>query len=171
MAYADASKVGSPGLSGAEVLIKINTMVSSNITILLVLLVVMIVLGFGLFYFVKSLMKTLHNYYSNRSVVDTSGADSLKDKTADNEEYPDTSDPDNQDDGDLRAVIDPTNFMPKSKRDFLTSVKLENKEYNAEKTQFVTRRLNYIKNDDVVDDKILYKDYDDYDYTIRGQDE
>lgn len=156
-------------MSGAQVLQKINTMVSSNITIIFILVILIVVLGIGMFYFTRSLIKTLNNYYRNRIVVDTSGGDSLKDKSADNEDYPDPADPDSKEDDELKAVIDPSNFMAKGKRDFLTNLKIENKEYNKEKTEFVTRRLNYSTNDDIVDDKIMYKDYDNYDYTVQEE--
>lgn len=151
-----------PVMSGVQVLQKINYMVNSNITILFILVLVIVVLGFGLYYFTKSLIKTLNNYYRYRVVIDTSSSDSLKDKSADNEAYPDTSA--EQDDDELRMVIDNTNFMPKSKRDFLAKLKIENTEYNREKTEFVTRRLNYQENDDIIDDKIMYKDHDNYSY-------
>lgn len=102
----------------------------------------------------------------------TSNSESLKDKAADNEEYPEQSDPNNPDvegEDDMRVVVDPAKFMPKPKRDFIGKLTLENKDYNKDKTEFVTRKLNYPENDDIVDEKILYKDYDNYQYDYNTE--
>jgi hypothetical protein len=98
--------------------------------------------------------------------VNTSNSGSLKDKTADNEDYPEQVDENEQKDDDevFRVAVDPAKFMPKTKRDFLTDLNIQNKTYNEEKTNYVTRRLNYTHNDDVVNANILYKNYDDYNY-------
>ena len=47
--------------------------------------------------------------------------------------------------------------MPKHKKNFLKDLETSNKAYNEEKTQLLTKRLNYPVNDDIVDSKILYK--------------
>lgn len=155
-----------PGVSSVQVMKQLDSMIKSNITIILILILLIAIFGFGLYYFGSSLISTLNKYYAQRDQTRTSNSESLKDKAADNEEYPEQPDPNNPsvDDEDLRVPVDPTKFMPKSKRDFITKLALENKAYNKDKTEFVTRKLNYPENDDVVDDKILYKDYDNYQY-------
>lgn len=155
-----------PGVSSVQVMKQLESMIKSNITIILILLAMLILLGFGLYYFVSSLISTLSKHYSRKEMNRTSNSESLKDKAADNEEYPEQSDPNNPDveEDDMRMVVDPTKFMPRPRRDFITKLTLENKDYNKEKTEFVTRKLNYPENDDIVDEKILYKDYDNYQY-------
>jgi hypothetical protein len=159
------------GVSSVKVLKQLNSMIKSNITIIIILFVMVVILGFGLYYFVNSLISTLSKYQSRKEMNRTSNSESLKDKAADNEEYPEQSDPNNIDveEDDMRVVVDPTKFMPKPKRDFISKLTIENKEYNKDKTEFVTRKLNYPENDDVVDDKILYKDYDDYQYDYNTE--
>lgn len=154
------------GASSIQILKQIDTMIKNNIITIIILLILLSVLGFGLYYFVKSIITTLSKYYTMKDAnkVPTVNSDSLKDKAADNEEYPEQSDPNNPDEDDLRIVVDPSKFMPKAKRDFITKLTLENKGYNNAKTEFVTRKLNYNENDDIVDEKILYKEYDNYKY-------
>ncbi len=153
-----------PGVSSVQVVKQLDTMIKNNITVIIILLVIVAVLGFGLYYFGKSFVATLSKYYEMKELNKTSNSESLKDKAADNEEYPEQPDPNNPEEEDLKIVVDPSKFMPKAKRDFITKLTLENKGYNQAKTEFVTRKLNYDTNDDIVDSKILYKDYDNYNY-------
>lgn len=150
-----------PATSSALVLQKIGNMISSNVFIIIVFILLVLVLLFGLYYFVNSFIKTLSNYYTLTNQQPPSVSDSLKDKSADNEYYPDPAEDEEEP---LAISVDPTKFMPKSKRDFLKRIEQENKDYNEEKTNLMTRRLNYPENDDIVDSRILYKDYDDYTY-------
>lgn len=153
-----------PGVSSVQVMKQLDTMINNNITVIVILLVILTVLGFGLYYFGKSFVTTLSKYYEMKESKKTSNSESLKDKAADNEEYPEQPDPNNPEEEDLKIVIDPSKFMPKAKRDFVSKLTLQNKGYNQAKTEFVTRKLNYDENDDIVDSKILYKDYDNYNY-------
>lgn len=154
------------GVSSVQVMKQLDSMIKSNITIIIILLIMLVAFIFGLYYFGSSLISTLSKYYTSKANNNTFNAESLRDKAADNEEYPEPSDPNNLDveEDDLRPMVDPSRFMPKAKRDFLNKLALENREYNNEKTEFVTRKLDYPENDDVIDDKILYKDYDNYQY-------
>lgn len=150
-----------PATSSALVLQKIGNMIASNVFIIIVFILLVLLLLFGLYYFVTSLVKTLSNYYTLTNQHPPSVSDSLKDKSADNEYYPDPA----EDEEPLAIPMDPTKFMPRSKRDFLKRIEQENKDYNEEKTNLMTRRLNYPENDDLVDARILYKDYDNYTYS------
>lgn len=153
-----------PGVSSVQVLKQLDLMIKNNVMVIVILLIVVAVLGFGLYYFSSSFISTLTRYYDMKQTNKTSNSESLKDKAADNEEYPEQPDPNNPEEEDLKIVVDPSKFMPKAKRDFITKLTLENKGYNDAKTEFVTRKLNYENNDDIVDSKILYKDYDNYNY-------
>lgn len=155
-------------LPPSAVLEMIKSMISNNISILCIMFVLLVFLGASLMYFGSSLLKTLKNYYINRgmSQKDAASSNSLKSKVADDEVY---QEPHNPNDAEpepetQKAKVDPASFMPRSKKDFLSNLVVENAKYNEDKTMLMTRRLNYPVNDDVVDEKILYKDYDNYKY-------
>lgn len=155
-------------LSPAVIVEKIQRMINNNIAIVLILFVLIGLLGVSLAYFASSMFKTLKDYYINRGVTKPSPAstNSLKDKNADNEVYEEPASPDDENETETKFKIeaDPTEFMPKHKKDFLKDLETSNKQYNEDKTQFMTKRLNYPVNDDIVDSKILYKEYDNYTY-------
>ncbi len=157
-----------PGASSVTVMKQLDSMIKSNISIIFILLVVLLVLGFGLYFFSKSLFSTLSKYNTQKEMNRTTSSESLKDKAADNEEYIEQEQDDIEPDS-FKMVADPSKFMPKPKRDFLKKLDIENREYNKEKTEFVTRKLNYGENDDVVDSKILYKDHDNYTYDYNTE--
>jgi flagellar basal body-associated protein FliL len=155
-------------LNPAVIVEKIQRMINNNIAIVFILVLLVIFLMVSLFYFGSSIFKTLKDYYINREVSkpDPSTTNSLKDRNADNEVY---EEPSNENDADqtndeFKVQVDPVKFMPRARRNFIKELEIENKQYNEDKTQFMTKRLNYPVNDDVVDDKILYKDYDNYRY-------
>lgn len=147
---------------------KLNSMINSNVLIIGILFLLIGALVMGLYFFLRSLITTLTEYHTriqnSQNVKNVS--ESLNDRSADNEYYPEPRDPDSTDleDGISGDRIDPTKFMSRKKREFLKNLELENQTYNKEKTDMMVRRLNYPENDDIVDSKILYKDYDDYKY-------
>jgi hypothetical protein len=162
------NNLNDPSLSPAVIVEKIQRMINNNIAIVVILFVLIGFLGVSLGYFASSMFKTLKDYYINRGVTKPNPAstNSLKDKNADNEVYeePTNPDDDNAEETDFKIEADPTEFMPKHKKNFLKDLETSNKQYNEEKTQLMTKRLNYPVNDDIVDSKILYKDYDNYTY-------
>jgi len=148
---------------------KINSMIAQNVLIIGMLIALLAGLLYGLYYFTNSFITTLSIYHtaSKNSRATQNVSESLGDKSADNEFYPEPKDPNDDSIGELgqgATFVDPAKFMPKKKREFLKRLDEENKEYNAQKTEMMTRRLNYPENDDVVNSKVLYKDYDDYQY-------
>jgi hypothetical protein len=154
--------------SPAVIVEKIQRMINNNIAIVLILFVLIGLLGVSLFYFASSMFKTLKDYYIYRGVTKSTPAstNSLKDKNADNEVYEEPTDPDdkNAEVTTFKFEADPIQFMPKHKRNFLKDLEISNKQYNEDKTQLMTKRLNYPVNDDVIDSKIFYKEYDNYTY-------
>ncbi len=155
-------------LDPAVIVEKIQRMINNNIAIVFILVLLVIFLIVSLFYFGSSMFKTLKDYYINREVSksDPSTTNSLRDKNADNEIYeePTNEDDADQTDAEFKIQVDPAKFMPRARRNFVKELDIENKQYNEDKTQFMTKRLNYPVNDDIVDEKILYKDYDNYTY-------
>lgn len=165
------NNLNDPSLSPAVIVEKIQRMINNNIAIVFILFLLIGFLGVSLFYFSSSIFKTLKDYYINKgaSKPDPKSSNSLKDKNADNEVYEEPSNPndaevDTDNDTSFKIDVDPTQFMPKYKKDFLSALQTENKQYNEEKTQLMTKRLNYPVNDDIVDAKILYKEHDNYTY-------
>lgn len=156
-----------PVLSPAAVMDMIRRMINNNISIIFVLVLVILFLLASLYYFGSSLLNTLKNYYINRGgpQKDASVSNSLKSKIADDEVYQEPNDPnDAEPEPEPKTKVDPKTYMPRTKKDFLANLAIENAKYNEDKTLLLTRRMNYPENDDIVDDKILYKDYDNYKY-------
>lgn len=155
------AKIGDtmPAGSSSAVMDRINNMITDNFVSLAVMTVLIIVLFALLGYFSYSLISTVLDYYKNKNIpeVGTAKTDSILDKSADNEVYED-SDEQNV------SKVDPKKFMPKAKRDFLDQLELENTLYNKETTDKLTKQLKYPENDDLINEKILYKKYDDYKY-------
>jgi hypothetical protein len=139
-----------------------------------VLVLLLIALVLALYYFASSLIATISNYNLNRNVAKNvlKGGDSLKDTVADNETYPEPIDPDDPDpDVDLAPKEDPKKFMPRAKREFIRDLELQNVAYNQQKTDILVNDLNFPLNDDLVDDKVMYADYDNYQYTNQSNDD
>ena len=145
----------------------INNMIYNNWLIIGVFLLLLVALALSLYYFATSLISTISTYNTNRVTLKqfSKGGDSIKDTSADNELYPEPIDPDDvEPDFNVTPQIDPKKFMPRPKREFISELELQNVDYNKKKSDFLINELNYVENDDVVDDKVLYADYDDYKY-------
>lgn len=155
-------------LNPAVVAEKIQRMINNNIAIVLILVLLIGFLGVSLFYFGNALFTTLKNFYINREVSRSTptSTNSLKDRKADNEIYEEASNPNDAElpETELKVEVDMKQFMPRYKKDFINALETGNKQYNEDKTQLMTKRLNYPENDDIVDQKILYKAYDNYTY-------
>lgn len=179
MATCDAScsPTGCSGIPNSEVLLKkINIMITDNYTLLFVLVIILGVLGVSLWYFISSFKKTIKNYLDGkREVLEAGKAAPPKDKkqTAsmvggdpknpqeDNEIYymdPKTDNP---------TLVDPNEFLPKEKKAFLSSVDTAYEDYNLHKTRYITSTYNGRDNDDIINDQVMYSDYDDYDYKLQ----
>lgn len=161
--------------NSAVIMKKLNSMIAQNVLIIVMLIAILAGLLYGLYYFVSSLINTLSVYRTaiKNSQALKSASESLADRAADNEFYPEPKDP-NDDSigelGDARTMVDPAKFMPKNKRAFIKNLEANNTDYNKQKTDLMTRRLNYPENDDLVNSKVLYKDYDDYQYDYDDKD-
>ncbi len=153
------------GGKAVQVLQKIDNMINGNMLILGVFLLLLIALGLSLYYFVSSLIQTVTIHNTNKLEIRSKlkGGNSIKDTTADNEIYLEPGDKDDIE-VDLAPAIDPKKFMPRGKREFISQLKLDNLDYNKKKTEILVNDLNYTENDDLVDDKILFPDYDNYEY-------
>jgi membrane protein insertase Oxa1/YidC/SpoIIIJ len=163
------------GGNSAKILEKINNMISSNMLILGVFFLLLVALCLALYYFVSSLMFTISNHNISKVTLKsqlTSKGESVKDTTADNETYPEPVNPnDAEAEFDLTPQVDPKKFMPRGKREFISLLTAENEDYNKKKTEILVNEFNYAENDDIVDEKVLYADYDDYKYKYGKEDD
>jgi hypothetical protein len=151
--------------SSSSIMRKINTMVNSNIFTLVIMCGILIVLFLMLSYFVFSLYKNISVYLKYSKSKDArKGSDSILDKAADNESYEilDETTFGNP------STIEPKKFMPKPKRTFIKKLEQDNVVYNKEKTDYLIKELQYPENDDLVNDSLLYKQYDNYTYNYNN---
>jgi lipopolysaccharide export LptBFGC system permease protein LptF len=143
---------------------KIESMISDNYTMLFILLVVLLIVGFALIYFVSSLGKTLQVWWKNKqekqkALADTGGAsDNPRSPMDDDVTYYENP----KDDPD--SSTDPFTYAPKGQRDFDQDINATYQSYNEEKTQYIATTYNGKKNDDILDRSVMYKEYDDYSY-------
>lgn len=126
----------------------ISRMLSDNYTMLIIFAIVIALLIMVLSYFIKNTMRTLKDYKSNLQ-----RSEAPKDK--DSEVYVD-------DDND-NAVVDPKAYQESNKLNFMKQMDNAYQDYNLEKTSYIRATYNRT-NDDVVDNRVVYKKYDDYVY-------
>lgn len=156
-------------MSGMMLIKKLQNMLSDNYTMLVIMVVLIGVLGLVLFYFANSLSNTLTNYYKNKKVAEDAStstaaiSDNQRDVKADNEIYYENvqDDPNKQ---------DPVSFLDKTKQDFIAELDSQYKDINTLKTQYISSTYSGKQNDDVIDQKVLYKDYDNYKYDLAPDD-
>lgn len=130
----------------------------------------------GLYYVGKDLYKIITTYYKqsfsvtpskpkDKTDVDpTNSGTNPFDPTADNEFYPidDESVP-KQQFGIAGPFVAKDSRNPNEKK-FYDMVDTKYKDYNNQKTQYITKTYQEEENDDIIDDKIVYSKYDDYSY-------
>ena len=125
----------------------ISRMLSDNYTLLIVFLVVTILLGVVLIYFVKQFRSTYTDYKKHLERSD-------QQQETDNEvELTDEE----------RKLVDPVKYQAPEKTKFYDTVGDVYKEYNTEKTNYI-KSLYGTENDDYIDEKMAYKSHDNYDY-------
>lgn len=156
---------GCANMSGMMLVKKLQNMLSDNYTMLVIMVVLIGILGLVLFYFGNSLSKTLTNYYKNKKVANDAStataavSDNQRDEKADNEiYYEDVKDDPNK--------KDPALYFDKTKRDFIEDLDSQYKDINTLKSQYISSTYNGKQNDDIIDQKVLYKDYDNYKYDL-----
>lgn len=147
-------------------------LVNDNYTILIVFVVLSVFLLLIFLYFFKNVMNTikLYNKHAKRLELAPAPTDNQYDKDADNEKYKSKDiDPD-VDAFNLRAIEDPADYMPRTKKEFIKEMDTKYQEYNTLKSDYII--TNHKKtSDDVVDSQVLFKKYDDYKYNPKKVDE
>lgn len=126
----------------------------------------------GIVYLSKHVAKIIADYKKNRGMrEDKTGTPSTvdpnpdsqnpRDKTADDEVY-DESATTNK----LSSIApkQPYEYMAKPQLDFYKVMDEQYKEYNTLKTQYIANTYSGRENDDFIDRKVTYPDYDNYTY-------
>lgn len=140
-----------PGGDMDDVIVKnyIGRMLSDNYTLLIVFVLVSAMIIFVLNYFFKQARATYNDYKKNKA----QSASNPDDPQADNEIEPDEND----------EPVDTKKYQDAGKQQFYKNIDTAYKEYNTEKSKYI--EVNYGKeNDDYVDQKVAYREYDDYNY-------
>jgi hypothetical protein len=148
---------------GVVLMKKIENMIGDNYTLIFLWFIVTVILGISLFYFLNSIKKTLKDFFNARKEFNTKTQSSSQSSnnpriaTDDNYLY-------YEDVKEEPTNIDPTEYMPASKRKALEDLKSKFTTYNETKTQYIQNTYSGRKNDDTIDDKVLYAEYDEYRY-------
>lgn len=150
MAEAVATNKCNAEVSESTIIGVINKMLGDNWTLLVIFIVLSGVLIALFFFFLGQLKETLKDYYKNQG-----GAKMIGEKPVDNEIYDeDETDP---------TVID--RHMDISTGNFYKEVDKQYKDYNFEKGEYIKTTYNLDESDDVVDRRMLFSKYDDYEYS------
>lgn len=122
-------------------------MITDNYGLLFLLLILVVVLVFLLIYFISEMKTSLSLYWKSLP------EGKLKSATAQDDEIDDT----------INTKM-ATNKFDQSTKDFYKSVEEKYNIYNKEKTNYI--KTTYEKdNDDIIDRKMLFPQYDNYDYS------
>lgn len=156
----DASGCSGPANS-MMLLKKLDSMIADNYTLLFVLVVIIVIIGLSMLYFINSLKTTLSVWWKNKSeraagTLDSLASDNPRSKGDDNNNY--YIDP-----RDDPESTDPFKYAPSSKLAYVKEMDAELSDYNQKKTEYIQEIFNK-SNDDKVDRSVMYKDYDDYKY-------
>ena len=159
----------------SSIIDEISRMKNDNYVLLIVYLFLMGLFLYSLYYIVSDAIKIVADYVkmSKLQINATKGAKSSvdpnkdsgnqRDKTADNEFYPDVTDESTP----QTAGFDqrkPRDYRPSGEKKFFQNVDTTYSEYNTQKTSYIAQVYQGRKNDDVINNNIEYSKYDDYEY-------
>jgi hypothetical protein len=147
----DNTTAGVPDLSGTVMLRRLNKIISDNYSLILVSILVFIVPVVMIVYFGRQMADSIKLY--KKAVV--SGTGNTKKQPEDTELYEDD------------VYFDNTKYFEANKSDFLKEMQATYKNYNKEKDEYI-KKTYAAKNDDVIDQSVLYKKYDNYDGLQAG---
>lgn len=143
------SKAGD--LTPAVELVKIQRLISDKYTIISLFVITTIIVALALIYFGKQLYDTIKQYLASKKKVAEVVASTPHQN--DNEDYNENV-----------PIVNPTKYFEAGKSEFVKDMDKSFKEYNQEKTKFITSNYDS-SNDDLVDQSVFYNKYDNYEYT------
>jgi hypothetical protein len=152
------------GLPQGMVLIKkLENMINDNYTLIFLWFVITIILGLSLYYFFNSIKKTLQSFWNARKELNSKSSSASQ--ASNNPRIATDDDYTYYEDAKEEPVnVDPTEYMPASKRKALEDLKTKYSTYNETKTQYIQNVYSGRQNDDTIDDKVIYAEYDNYKY-------
>lgn len=151
---------GCAGIPNSVMLLKkLDYMISDNYTLLFIFIIIMAILTMCFLYFFKSLKTNLSTYFKDKAKVKEPSGDNPRIGTDDSYTYYEIAKDDPE-------PVEPKDMMPVGKKEFIKNVDDVYKQYNDLKSEYIKKTYTSGKtNDDVIDIKTLYKEYDDYKYT------
>jgi hypothetical protein len=145
-------------------------------TLLCIYIVILFVFIFMLYYFIKDLIKIISEHYREKAYSDPEkpnkngkvdpnrDSDNPKDKDADDEIYLVDGESIPNKAFTAKAPVIPTDHKDPNEKRFINNLNTKYSEYNAQKTKYIEKNFNNKENDDIINEKILYSKYDDYEY-------
>lgn len=141
-------------ITGTAQLKRINRMISDNFTVIFLCILTIILLSWMMWFFGSKMYSVIKKWQDVRIKVDNSGNATIND---DKEVY----------DEEAMALDGGLNAVNPDKQDFAKSMEYAYKEYNRRKSEYI--QTNYTRpNDDVIDQSVFYKKYDDYTYASES---
>ena len=137
--------------TGATQIFQINRMIGDNYMVIVFSVIVLVVVGFLMYFAINQIINVLKVY--KRANADADGIAAKK--TQDAEVYDDE-----------QLVNDPTIYFPAGKAEFVEKMDKAYKEYNTLKTDYILSSYSRT-NDDLVDTSTLYRKHDNYEYAKK----
>jgi hypothetical protein len=168
-------------VSADEFISRYDRIISDKMSILFLYGFLMISLFATVFFYIsKDLYNTIKRYYDNRSYLEDSNkvndpnnsSENSKDKQADNIYYPDYTDGETIQkvtQYSLTGPVNPNSYKDKGEIKFYKDIDDTYYNYNQQKTNYISRIYSGRDNDDIINDKIQYSKYDDYEYPKKKE--
>lgn len=143
--------------SGTSQLLKIQRMISENYLMIFVCIVMLIIIGYMLYFTINQIVDCVRVYHKAINVQNVIGVSFKSNNIQDNEVY-ESETPYN--------AFDPINHFEPGKAEFMSNLEKRYDDYNTAKSKYILSTYERT-NDDIVDQKTLYKEHDDYDYQVK----
>lgn len=149
---------GCAGVPNSVMLLKkLDSMISDNYTLIVIFFIVMIILGMAAIYFFRSLKANLGVYWKDKRKSKAPAGENPRIAEDDKYIYYDNVKDDPE-------PVQPRENMPVNTTEFVTNMEKTYEEYNKLKSEYIKNTTSSRDNDDLVDESVLYKKYDDYKY-------
>ena len=138
-------------LSGTGQLNQMNKMIADHYTVIIISVVIIIVMGFVIYYFGKELVNVFRKYKkSHHEKISIY-------PTTDEEIYDDE-----------QVISNTSRFYDANKYEFVKEIERAYSDYNKTKTSSLRKEFSKV-NDDMIDHSIFYTTNDDYDYSTNDR--
>lgn len=164
-------------ISADDFIFRYDRIIADKLSILFLYGFVIVALFATIFIYIsKDLYNTIKQYYNNRSYLEESNttndpnnsSENSKDKEADNIYYPDGENSE-QTKYSLTGPMNANSYREKDELKFYNNVDTVYSNYNKQKTDYIAKIYSGRDNDDIIDDKIQYSKYDDYEYPKKKE--